>query len=212
MPKVSKYVTCVEVPSACAFTNQVIVIENEPEWLLTVLASSPFCSWIEEFRTSFGAANDIRVSLSKGVHTFPLPRPADVQSLLDLRRQWQEVLASWSADSKNGLTQLYNAIHSDEQHEVAVRARELLEQIDESVFASYGWSDLSPGLDLRSTPRGPRYSIAPDLRREVMYRLLQLNHERYAAEIAAGLHDKKKATKAKRNRLAVGDQTTLEGI
>ena len=41
-----------------------------------------------------------------------------------------------------------------------------------------------------------RYTISTLLRREVLDRLLQLNHERYAEEVAAGLHDKGKKGKA----------------
>jgi hypothetical protein len=40
-----------------------------------------------------------------------------------------------------------------------------------------------------------RYTIHPEARKEVLKRLLQLNHERYAEEVAAGLHDKKGAKK-----------------
>ena len=43
-----------------------------------------------------------------------------------------------------------------------------------------------------------RYTIHPDARKEVLKRLLQLNYERYAEEIAAGLHDKKGAKKEKK--------------
>jgi hypothetical protein len=40
-----------------------------------------------------------------------------------------------------------------------------------------------------------RSNIDPGARKEVLKRLLQLNHERYAEEVAAGLHDKKTAKK-----------------
>jgi hypothetical protein len=36
------------------------------------------------------------------------------------------------------------------------------------------------------------------IQREFVDRLLELNHERYAAEVAAGLHDKKKSKKSVR--------------
>lgn len=39
--------------------------------------------------------------------------------------------------------------------------------------------------------QGAPFTIAPDARKEVLRRLLKLNHERYAEEVAAGLHDKK---------------------
>ena len=36
-----------------------------------------------------------------------------------------------------------------------------------------------------------RYTVGPAARQEILDRLLGLNHERYAAEVAAGLHDRK---------------------
>jgi hypothetical protein len=41
------------------------------------------------------------------------------------------------------------------------------------------------------TCQGARYTIGPVVRQEILDRLLELNHERYAAEVAAGLHDKR---------------------
>jgi len=48
------------------------------------------------------------------------------------------------------------------------------------------------------TAQGLRYTISQEARWEVLDRLLALNHERYAEEVAAGLHEKKK--KAKRGK------------
>jgi hypothetical protein len=42
-----------------------------------------------------------------------------------------------------------------------------------------------------------RYTIGPWAQREILDRLLELNHERYAEEVAKGLHDKKKARTAR---------------
>lgn len=47
--------------------------------------------------------------------------------------------------------------------------------------------------------QGAPFPISPGARKEVLRRLLKLNHARYAEEVAAGLHDKKgkKSTGAK---------------
>lgn len=42
-----------------------------------------------------------------------------------------------------------------------------------------------------TTPQGVRFTVSPEAKDELLDRLLELNHERYAAEVAAGLHDKK---------------------
>ena len=42
-----------------------------------------------------------------------------------------------------------------------------------------------------------RFTISEAARREVLGRLLELNHQRYAEEVAAGLHEKGKARRGK---------------
>lgn len=49
------------------------------------------------------------------------------------------------------------------------------------------------GHDFHNTKQGIRFTISETARREVLDRLLELNHQRYAEEVAQGLHDKKKA-------------------
>lgn len=48
--------------------------------------------------------------------------------------------------------------------------------------------------------QGLRFTINEAARREVLDRLLALNHERYAEEVKQGLHDKKKEGKKKLER------------
>jgi hypothetical protein len=80
--------------------------------------------------------------------------------------------------------------------------------MDQAVLEVYGWHQDDPkwgkAIQLRHDfyevdylPENDRirYSIHPEARKEVLKRLLQLNHERYAEEMAAGLHDKKGAKK-----------------
>jgi len=51
----------------------------------------------------------------------------------------------------------------------------------------------APRLDhgFHATKQGTRYTISETARREVLDRLLELNHQRYAEEVADGLHEKK---------------------
>jgi len=46
------------------------------------------------------------------------------------------------------------------------------------------------GHGFHETKQGLRYTISEAARREVLGRLLKLNHERYAEEVAMGLHEK----------------------
>lgn len=75
---------------------------------------------------------------------------------------------------------------------------EIHRAIDHATVRAYGWDDLLHQLGHGFHPAGrdTRFTIGPAAQREILDRLLELNHARYAEEVAAGLHDKK-ARKAK---------------
>ena len=56
--------------------------------------------------------------------------------------------------------------------------------------AAYDWTDFEFGHDFHETKQGIRFTISESARREVLDRLLALNHERYQQEVEMGLHDK----------------------
>ena len=114
-----------------------------------------------------------------------------------------------------GLTQTYNHFHDPDDGSVDIlKLRQLQVEMDFVVAAAYGWSDLRLNHDFHETKQGLRFAISEPARREVLARLLKLNHERYAEEVRQGLHDKKKgsAKKPAAKRTAanpVKDETTL---
>ena len=63
---------------------------------------------------------------------------------------------------------------------------------------AYSISGLRHGF--HETKQGVRFSIREPARREILDRLLALNHERYAEEVKAGLHDKGAKKKGKRGK------------
>jgi type I restriction-modification system DNA methylase subunit len=103
-----------------------------------------------------------------------------------------------------------NTILFDQAIQGILKLRELHVQMDESVLDAYGWKDIDLLHDFYEVDYLPendrvRYTIHPEARKEILKRLLQLNHERYAEEVAAGLHDKKgakKETKANKAKVA----------
>jgi N-6 DNA Methylase len=109
-----------------------------------------------------------------------------------------------------------------------LKLRELHVQMDQAVLEAYGWArdDTKWGkaiqlrhdfyeVDYLPENDRVRYTIHPEARKEVLKRLLQLNHERYAEEVAAGLHDKKAAkskTTAKKGVTAKKDTDEQEEL
>ena len=65
--------------------------------------------------------------------------------------------------------------------------------MDKNVAAAYVWDDLNLDHGFHETKQGTRFTISDAARREILARLLKLNHERYAEEVAQGLHDKGKS-------------------
>jgi methylase of polypeptide subunit release factors len=94
------------------------------------------------------------------------------------------------------LEKIPNIISFNEAIQGILKLRELHVQMDEAVLDAYGWNDIKLLHDFYEVDYLPendrvRYTIHPEARKEVLKHLLQLNHERYAEEVAAGLHDKK---------------------
>ena len=71
--------------------------------------------------------------------------------------------------------------------------------MDETVLKAYGWQDINLAHDFYEVDYLPendrvRYTISPESRKEVLKRLLKLNHEIHEQEVKAGLHAKGKTT------------------
>jgi hypothetical protein len=98
-----------------------------------------------------------------------------------------------------GLTKTYNLVNDPACTDADVQAlRDAHVALDLAVLAAYGWADIDPEHGFYDTAQGRRFTISPAARDEVLDRLLELNHARYAEEVAAGLHTKgtnKKPTK-----------------
>ncbi len=108
-------------------------------------------------------------------------------------------------EQNEGLTKIYNRFHSPGESMSSIqRLRDLHVEMDNAVAAAYGWPDLDLGHGFHGTKQGMRFTISESARREVLARLLKLNHERYAEEVAQGLHDKKKGKAAKAPRKSKG--------
>jgi len=65
---------------------------------------------------------------------------------------------------------------------------------------AYGWEDIDLAHDFYEVDYLPendhvRYTILPDAGKEVLKRLLKLNHEIHEQEVKAGLHVKRKTKK-----------------
>ena len=72
--------------------------------------------------------------------------------------------------------------------------------MDEAVLSAYGWEDIDLAHNFYEVDYLPendrvRYTISPNARKEVLKRLLKLNHETREQEVKAALHAKGKTKK-----------------
>jgi hypothetical protein len=129
-----------------------------------------------------------------------------------------------------GLTDIYNLFHdrdltpekvakvskkpmdeAERGYQGLLELRRLHRELDIAVRDAYGWTDLDLGHDFHEVETLPendrvRYTISPTARKEVLRRLLALNHERAAAEAASA--PKKPAKRPKQSK--ANDDSTID--
>src|SRR5205807_1210383 len=140
---------------------------------------------------------DINYSPSDCFETFPFPEMHI--GLTDIGEAYHEHRRQIMLTRQEGLTKTYNRFHNPDETSADIqKLRQLHVEMDHAVAAAYGWTDLDLGHGFHQTRQGLRYTISEVARREVLARLLKLNHERYAEEVRQGLHEKKKVKGAKK--------------
>ncbi|GAA0406505.1 N-6 DNA methylase [Micromonospora gifhornensis] len=194
---VSKTVMPVMVPTGQVFSHMLGVFATDDTAMLALLSSSPHYWWAASRASSMKA--DLRYTPSDVFETLALPElTAEMRALGDrLDGNRRGLMLSRQA----GLTATYKLVFDPVcQDDDIVELRRIHRDIDVAVCRAYGWDDLvEQGLDHGFHKAGAyiRYTVGPGVQREILDRLLELNHKRYAEEVAQGLHDKKSGRKAK---------------
>jgi hypothetical protein len=144
-------------------------------------------STIHECWTRFTSAtrgDGIAYSNSDTFATFP--RPIQMDSCAEIGEQYYQVRHQIKVVNKLSLTQVYNSLNDPQEDAASIsELRRLQVQMDTSAAVAYGWQDLDLGHGFHETRQGIRFTISESARREVLDRLLALNHQRHAEEVAA---------------------------
>ncbi len=184
-------------------SHMLSVFASDDLGLFALVSSSIHFQWILTYAATMKA--DLRYIPSDVFETFPLPRV--LTELRELGNHLDAYRRDMMLSRQSGLTATYNMVFDSScQDEDIVQLRRIHRAIDEAACRAYGWDDLvEQGLDHGFYKAGAynRYTVGPAVQREILDRLLELNHQRYAEEVAKGLHDKKSGRKAK---------TTAEGL
>ncbi len=168
------------------FSHKLVVFAFEDDFHFGVLSSGLHWHWVLRHGSSMRV--DPVYTPSDVFETFPQPSMAE--AVATAGRVLNEHRAELMVVRDEGLTVTYNRVHDPEDASPGiVRLRELHRNLDEVVRDAYGWHGLD--LDHGFHPvrgQGIRYTFSPAAATEVLERLLELNRERYEAEVAQGLH------------------------
>ncbi|HEX4142963.1 MAG TPA: type IIL restriction-modification enzyme MmeI [Pirellulales bacterium] len=177
------------VAPGVVFAHKLIVFKNPEFWFFSALASSLHYHWI----VTYGATlrTDPVYTPSNCFEPYPFPRSSN--ELERIGCQYHGFRHQTMLARKQGLTAIYNHFHDNHESSEDIRKLQTLHvEMDYAVATAYGWTDLDLGHGFHETKQGVRYTVSEPARREILTRLLKLNHERYAEEVKQGLHEKKK--------------------
>ena len=203
---VSKVVLPVWVATGTVWTHAVVVFAYDDDFHFGVLSSAFHWWWVIQNASTMRA--DIRYTPTDVFETFPQPPATDgvaaAAAALDAHRRDLMIAAS------EGLTRTYNRVNDREDVSASINSlRQFHVDLDHAVAEAYGWTDISLAHSHYETQIGLRYTISPEARREVLARLLELNHERYDREITEGLHQPRAGGGRSRRRGTDVTQLTL---
>jgi hypothetical protein len=186
----SKYIAFDFAPANIVFAAPHVVVALESEADFAVLQSSIHESWVRH-HTSY-LSSSLRYTPSDCFETFVRPNANIYLEMIggSYRQSRKVVMQKRSI----GLTNAYNEFNNPSSIDPDIKElRNCQIDMDMAVAAAYGWQDLSLDHGFHETKQGIRFTISEAARREVLDRLLALNHQRYTEEVAAGLHGNKQA-------------------
>ncbi len=190
---VSKHLPFVFLPSGWIYSKELAIFPTDKAEYFSVLQSTIHEVWVRLLSSTM--KSDLSYSIGDGFRTFPSPH-LGMKEMQQLGEVYHEMRKTALLSRKEGLTKIYNRFHGPDEASTDIqKLRELHGEMDNAVSAAYGWTDLDLGHGFHETKQGVRFTISEPARREVLKRLLKLNHERYAEEVKQGLHDKKSSAK-----------------
>ena len=187
----TKTVMPVMVPTGQVFSHALGVFATDDTAMLALLSSGAHYWWTVNRGSTLGSGT--RYTPTDVFETLPLPELTEEMRVLGDRLDTyrRELMLR----RQSGLTATYNLVNDPACRDDDIEElRAIHRAIDEAVCRAYGWDDLlAAGLEhgFHDLGRETRYTVGPAVLQEMVDRLLELNHARYAEEVAAGLHDRK---------------------
>ncbi|MBX3650387.1 MAG: hypothetical protein KF771_03295 [Burkholderiales bacterium] len=235
----TKYLNFSATPTDFVFTHALFVFTTDLWHLYAVVQSTLHEIWARKY--SGALETRLRYSPSECFETFPFPEglwQTTNRALAEIGERYHEHRRTLMRQLWLGLTDIYNLFHtrdlapaqvakvskkSPEESEAGYQGilelRRLHRELDIAIRHAYGWTDLDLGHDFHEVETLPendrvRYTISPTARKEILRRLLALNHERAATQTVATPVKKPRRAKGTAEQLiddmfATGTRTPL---
>ncbi|PZO35942.1 MAG: restriction endonuclease [Pseudanabaena frigida] len=223
----SKYHGFVFAPNNIIYSHKVVAFPNPKFNFFSLMSSSFHTNWV----LFFGSSLETRpvYTPSDCFETFPFPTltPETEKELETIGEKYYNHRQQIMQTTQLGLTKTYNRFHDPNDTAADIQQlRELHIQMDYAVAKAYGWVEqlritnyelggeqfpLAHGF--HQTKQGLRFTISETARRDILDRLLALNHQRYAEEVKAGVGKSKgKRKKEKVVQVSEGQTNFLDKI
>jgi hypothetical protein len=202
-------------PTDRIFAHTLCVFPYSNFFPFSVLQSRVHEIWARFFSSSM--KDDLRYAPSDCFETFPFPRNYEIDPALEtIGQTYHDHRAQLMIAADEGMTKTYNRFHNaNERNEAIQKLREFHDEMDRAVLRAYGWDDLADELrpeflteetEDDHTYQG-RYFWNAEGRDRVLARLLALNAERHAEEVAA-----EKATTTSTSKRKKSGEDTQGGL
>ena len=172
------------LPTGMVYAHKLVVFAWDDNPHFALLSSELHRAWVLTRGSTM--RTDAVYTPSDVFETFPLPNMttemATAGEALDAYRNPLMI------DRQLGLTALYNQVHNPGVGDGPLAClRDIHYEIDRAVAESFGWDDIRLNHGFHETPQGMRFTLPDSARREILKRLLDVNHKRHAEEVARGL-------------------------
>lgn len=191
--RVSKAVMPVMVPTRQVVAERIVVFPSDDTAILALLSSAPHYWWV----ITRASTLETRVVYTPSDVFETFPTPILTEEMRRLGGRLDAFRRDFMLARQSGLTKTYNMVLDPNCKDSDIEElRRIHQAIDQATVRAYGWDDriaAAGGLDhgFHKVGRETRYTIGPAAQREILDSLLELNHERYADEVAKGLHAKR---------------------
>ena len=179
---VSQYHNFAWVPTNIVMSHATVVIASDRDAMFGVIQSMCHQVWTEKNASSLETRQ--RYTPSDCFETFPLP---ELTERMDESGRALDDARRTAMDARQiGLTAVSKLMHNSSVRDADIESlRQAVIANDAAVSAAYGWEDLDLEHGFYDLGRGPRFTVSPAARKEMLHRLLAENHRRYAEEQAA---------------------------